>query len=102
MNDKQFTGTLNTLSREFRLVMPELQEDEAPPDGFLADWAHFLETAVKRGVKVSDPRWQRLRILSNDPCVRFDIQNDDRRPDSDFRIGLQLLVGMLDPEDEDV
>jgi hypothetical protein len=100
MNDKEFTGTLNTLSRELGLVMPTLQEDEAPPDGFLADWAHFLESAVKRGVKVSDPRWQRLTVVSNAPCVRFDIQGVNKRPDSDFRIGLQLLVGMLDPEDE--
>jgi hypothetical protein len=100
MTDKEFVKNLNTLSREFRLVLPVLQEEEAPPDEFLSDWAHFLEACVKRGIKLSDPRWQRLTVLSNDPCARFDVKDDKNRPDSDFRIGLQLLVGMLDPDEE--
>jgi hypothetical protein len=81
--------------------MPVLREGDAPPDEFLASWAEFLEECVKRNIKLSDRRWQRLKVEANDPCVKFALERDDTRPDSDFRVGLQLLVGLLDP-DEDV
>ena len=101
MNDRDFIGKLNDLSLEGELVMPVLKEGDTPPQAFLERWTHFLETCVKKGIKLSDDRWQRLSIVSNDPVVRFDLGAPESKADEDFRIGLQLLVGMLGSDDTD-
>jgi hypothetical protein len=101
VNDPDFIRHLNDLSRRNELVLPIVAEGESPPAAFLEDWARFLEACVKRGIKLSDPRWQRLAVASNSPSTRFTLEGDSERSDADFRIGLQLLVGMLGLDEED-
>jgi len=99
MDDKSFISKLNKIARDHELVLPALREDETPTDGFLADWTGFLESSVKSGIMLSDPRWQRLSILKNTPHARFSLEDDEGdSPDPDFRIGLQLLLGMLEDD----
>lgn len=80
--------------------MPALDPEEGPTSNFLADWALFLESCVKKGVVLSDPRWQRVTINSNTPHTSFTLEADDEGADADFRVGLQLLMGLLG-RDED-
>ena len=62
MNDQQFVSILNTVWREHGLQMPTLRGDESPSSEFLGEWARFLEACVKKGVGLSDLRWQRVTI----------------------------------------
>ncbi len=102
MNDQRFLTILNTVSRERGFYMPVLKSGESPSSGFLEDWAEFLETCVRSGVGLSDPRWQRVTIESNTPHSQFALEaGGEPTEDSDFRVGLQLLLGMLDPENGD-
>ena len=97
MNDQQFISVLNRVSQEMRLQMPILEAPESATSEFLGEWAAFLEGCVKRGLGLSDDRWQRVAIESNTPHSRFTLDAaEDLSRDSDFRVGLQLLLGMLD------
>ena len=101
MNDQQFISALNAVSRERGLNMPHLAGSEPPTGEFLAEWAEFLETCVKKGIGLSDPRWQRVTIESNTPHSRFMLgAGGAPSMDADFRVGLQLLMGLLDRNDE--
>jgi hypothetical protein len=102
MNDQRFISILNAVSREHGLNMPLLGDDDSPTGEFLADWAHFLETCVRKGIVLSDPRWQRVTIEANAPHSRFTLEaGGDPSMDADFRVGLQLLMGLLGREDDD-
>ena len=99
MNDQQFLSILNAVAREQRFHLPVLKPGESPSSGFLEDWAGYLETCVRKGVVLSDVRWQRVSIESNTPHSRFALEaGGDPAEDADFRVGLQLLLGMLDPD----
>ncbi len=101
MEDKVFVSKLNTIAREEGLKLPFLTAGESPSSEFLDDWARFLEQCVKDGVQLSDARWKRLTVQSNVPHTRFSLDpGQDDPEDPDFRVGLQLLMGMLEPEDE--
>jgi hypothetical protein len=102
MNDQRFLSILNAVSRERGFHMPTLKTGESPSSGFLDDWAEFLETCVRKGIGLSDPRWQRVAIESNSPHSQFALEGGgDPSEDADFRVGLQLLLGMLDPDNGD-
>jgi hypothetical protein len=99
MNDQKFLSILNAVSRDRGFHLRVLERGEAPSSRFLEDWAGFLETCVRKGVALSDPRWQRVSVESNTPHSQFALEaGGDPGDDSDFRVGLQLLLGMLDPD----
>ncbi len=100
MNDQKFLSVLNAVSREHGFHLPVLKSGESPSSRFLEEWAGFLETCVRKGVVLSDPRWQHVTVESNSPHSRFALEagGGDPADDSDFRVGLQLLLGMLNRE----
>jgi hypothetical protein len=102
MEDTVFVSKLNSIARDESLKLPFLSTGESPSTEFLDDWARFLELCVKEGVQLSDARWKRVTVTSNAPHTRFalDLGEDDPE-DPDFRVGLQLLMGMLGPEEDD-
>jgi len=95
MDDRQFLSNINKIAAEHRLRLPLI--DESPPSGdVISAWAGFLELCVKRGIKLSDERWARLMIEKQKPVTVFELQGSGgQAPDADFRVGLQLLMGML-------
>jgi len=103
VNDQQFISVLNAVSQEKGLHLPALTGNEPPSGEFLSEWALFLETCVKKGIGLSDPRWQRVSVESNSPYSLFSLEagEGDLSSDEDFRVGLQLLLGLLDREGPD-
>jgi hypothetical protein len=102
MDEDVFVFKLNEIARDRHLKLPVLKKHDAPSPKFMEQWADFLETCVRKGLRLSDPVWQRLRVESNSPHARFAVDGSGEPPDdADFRIGLQLLIGMMDePESE--
>ncbi len=96
MNDARFISILNSLAKERRIKLPVLRGDERPASSAVAIWADFLENCVKRGVSLSDTRWQRVSIKEVAGCTAFVLEGGcDPPPDPDFRVGLQLLMGLM-------
>ncbi len=101
MDDRAFVTRLNDITREHRLKLPVLRKDEDASGHFLSDWVKFLELCVKKGLHLSDPRWQQLSVEGDRPHTRFSIETEGAPPaDPDFRVGLQLLMGMLGEDEE--
>ena len=98
MDDERFITTVNRITSENRLRLPVI--DESPPSGdTISAWAEFLQLCVKRGIKLSDTRWARVTIDSHKPTTVFELQGSSGdRSDPDFRVGLQLLMGMLEKD----
>ena len=102
MDNKRFISKLNDITREHRLILPTLRKDETPSSEFLADWAKFLEMCVRKGVSLSDDRWQRVTVEPKTRHTYFILEEgDETSSDEDFRVGLQLLMGMLEEKDEE-
>ena len=103
MDNKGFIAKLNAISRENHLVLPMLRADETPSGEHLSDWVRFLEICVKQGIPLSDDRWASVAMQQKDQHTRFwlDSPGDELRPDGDFRVGLQLLMGLLGASDEE-
>lgn len=98
MEDDLFVAKLNRIAGERRLALPGL-DAAAPSAQVLEAWAGFLEACVRRGIRLSDPRWQRLTLSRTQPVAVFKLgPGAPGSPDADFRVGLQLLVGMLQDE----
>jgi hypothetical protein len=101
MNDNQFISILNTASREHELVL-HAGQGEHPSGALLHAWARFLEACMQKGVDLGDPRWQHVALSEGAPYARFALQAAGRTPadkDPDFRVGLQLLLGLLGGHD---
>lgn len=98
MDDERFIATLNNITSQSRLRLPVI--DESPPSGeAVSAWAAFLQQCVKRGLKLSDPRWGRVTIEQHKPVTVFELRgSSSEAPDTDFRVGLQLLMGMLEED----
>jgi hypothetical protein len=96
MDDQQFVKRLNQVAAENNFQLPEI--GESPPSGeTVAAWAGFLQLCVKRDIKLSDPRWERITISREKPVTVFELPGaSQQRKDDDFKVGLQLLMGMLD------
>ena len=66
-------------------------------------WAGFLRSCVERGVSVGDPRWRLLEIRRTAGRPRFALPEDDPPAtpgaESDFGVGLALLMAMLTRDD---
>ncbi|MDH3198284.1 MAG: hypothetical protein OEO21_08590 [Candidatus Krumholzibacteria bacterium] len=98
MEDDQFVAKLNRIAGECRLALPGI-DSEAPSAEAVAAWAGFLEACVRRGIRLSDPRWKRLTLSHAQPAAVFTMgPGSPGNRDADFRVGLQLLVGMLHDE----
>jgi hypothetical protein len=98
MDDEQFISGINKIAAQNRLRLPVI--DESPPSGeVISAWAGFLQICVKRGINISDPRWERVTIGRDKPVTVFELHGSSNEPnDPDFRVGLQLLMGMLDKD----
>jgi hypothetical protein len=96
MDDELFLQRVNEIGRDHGLRLPAPRDGEAPSTAFLSEWARFLEDCVKKGIALSDERWSRLTVESRTPHTVFAL---DPQPtaaaDPDFRVGLQLLMGLL-------
>ena len=104
MDDKAFVSHLNDIARQNAFKLPLLGQNETPDGEFLADWAKFLELCVKKGISLADPRWEQLRVEGETSHTHFALSATGTmsRSDEDFRVGLQLLMGMLaDKPDSD-
>lgn len=100
MNDDQFLKNINRITAEHGLRLPMIG-DAQPPGAEVSAWAEFLEVCVKKGIKISDPRWRRLSFAKQEPVTVFELQGPSLEPsDTDFRVGLQLLIGMLEKDGE--
>jgi len=96
MDDELFLERINEIARDQRLHLPTPREGEAPSTAFLSEWARFLEGCVKKGIPLSDERWQRLTAESRTPHAVFALDpHTSAAVDPDFRVGLQLLMGLL-------
>lgn len=101
VNNKAFITTLNDITRANRMVLPVLGRGEPPSGEFLSDWVKFLELCVKAGISLSDDRWGQLSIAQEQQYTEFTLdEGEDASPDPDFRVGLQLLMGMMKDVDE--
>jgi len=100
MNDDQFLKNINRITAENGLRLPMI--GEAPsPSAEVSAWAEFLELCVKNGIKISDQRWRRLAFARQKPVTVFELQGPSSEPsDTEFRVGLQLLIGMLEKDGE--
>ena len=94
MTGDTFVSTLNRITRQKRLRLPAL-DSQGDVDA-VAAWASFLGQCVRAGISVSDPRWQRLTIENERPYTEFVLREEaEGEPDDDFKVGLQLLMGMF-------
>jgi hypothetical protein len=102
MEDALFLAKLNEIARENRLRLPALRSGELPTSDFLDDWAEFLESCVKNGIALSDDRWLRVAVASKSPHTVFSLDEEGHEAvDPDFRVGLQLLMGLLENQNDE-
>ncbi|MFQ5512158.1 MAG: hypothetical protein ACE5EO_09940 [Candidatus Krumholzibacteriia bacterium] len=101
LDDQKFVAKLNQISRSHGRKLPVLRGGETPSGEFLDDWARFLENCVKGGIPLSDPRWQRIGARDEGGYTHFMLELEEGgEQDPDFRVGLQLLMGILENDDE--
>jgi len=103
MTDNQFLAIINKIAAENRLRLPLPEQSAFSPVEIsteaLAAWASFLENCVKRGVKLADERWSRVVIKNDKPATVFALDGTrGAAPDPDFRIGLHLLMRILEKD----
>jgi hypothetical protein len=100
LDDHQFLERINREAARTGHPLPPLA-DQSPRN--LRVWGSFLERCLRGGVSLSDERWERVSVTSREPLTAFALSGDDGErgeDDDDFRLGLQLLMGMLgDPQD---
>ena len=101
IDDQRFISKLNQIARGHVTPLPVLKRQEEPTSEFMSSWARFLEACVKEGIPLSDSRWQRVGLSDDPTYTHFTLEADEAsEKDADFRVGLQLLMGILDPDDE--
>ncbi len=97
MDDELFIIRINEIARTNRLRLPALSVGEPPSAEFLAEWARFLEDCVKKGIGLSDEQWQRVTLKARLPHTVFALEGAASPAiDPDFRVGLTLLMGLLE------
>jgi hypothetical protein len=97
MDDDLFIQKINEIAHHNRLRLPAVKPGETPSADFLAEWARFLEDCVKRGIGLSDEHWQRVALKSRSPHAVFALEGSaSPTMDPDFRVGLTLLMGLLE------
>lgn len=101
MDSDQFVAKLNRIAADLPGELPVLDGQKAPSSGVIAAWAAFLQRCVKAGIHISDERWQSLSMTRRGGVVEFSLEQPGHgEPDEDFRVGLQLLMGMLGESDD--
>jgi hypothetical protein len=97
MDDEVFITRINEIARLNRLRLPALSPGEPASAEFLAEWARFLEDCVKKGIGLSDEQWQRVTVQARSPHTIFALEGTAAPAvDPDFRVGLTLLMGLLE------
>lgn len=95
LDDHQFLLRINREAARVGQPLPALAQSS--PEA-LRVWSAFLEACLRSDISLSDPRWDRISVASREPVTAFELamgappEDDD---DDDFRLGLQLLMGML-------
>lgn len=101
MDDGQFITRINRILRERGLVLPAFEPGVAPDGKTLSIWAAFLQDCVRGGIRLSDERWSRLTVERSAPVTVLALQPSQvKEPDKEFTVGLQLLMGMLERDEE--
>jgi len=95
VDDETFINRLNQIAKLGGLKLPNLGEGGAPTPQGLSRWSSFLSECLRAGVSLADPRWKRVSIDNSGPYTTFILENR-KTADTDFRVGLQLLLGLLD------
>jgi len=99
MDDSQFTNILNRLSHEKRIDIRRFHS-KTPKGADVSSWVDLLQSAIREGVALSDPRWRRLTVENRRDRTVFALRAADQtEPDEDFRLGLQLFMTILGEED---
>ena len=96
MENDRFIARINRILAEQAVALPVVSADGAPDSKAVAVWASFLQECVRAGIQLSDPRWQRLRVIRDAPVTELALDESTAEDkDEEFRLGLQLLVGIL-------
>ena len=95
MENDQFIRKINRILAKGGTALPPLDGATATDSHAVAAWAGFLEECVRSGIQLSDPRWQRLRVVRDAPVTELALEGEDAPHDEEFKLGLQLLVGIL-------
>ena len=69
MDDKKFISRLNQILLENDLTLPLIDGNNAGDGAVVSSWANFLRICVKRGIALSDPRWERVSIKKQKPVT---------------------------------
>lgn len=100
-DDRQFLKIINDIAREQGFVLPALDKNSSPSSDVVSTWATFLQACVRQGITLSDTRWERIVVNQRRRTSVFSLTagpgGEVARADDpeDFRVGLQLLMGML-------
>jgi hypothetical protein len=95
MDNDQFITRINRILTRRGVSLPVLDANTARDSRAVAAWAGFLEECVRGGIQLSDPRWKRLRVVQQAPVTKLALEGEDAPRDDEFKVGLQLLVGIL-------
>ena len=94
MDNDRFIRRINRILARRGEALPVLNAASARDSAAVAAWAAFLQECVREGIQLSDPRWQRLRVVQETPVTRFALEGEDEEArDEAFKLGLQLLFG---------
>jgi hypothetical protein len=101
MDDRAFVDILNRIARTGEIALHPLHAGDGLSGDEMDRWASFLGLCMNEGVPLDDERWGRIQVLSSDGGTVFRLKEPDQEKgkteghDSDFRVGLQLLLGLL-------
>jgi hypothetical protein len=101
MRDEQFIAKLNRVLADLGGDLPSLDGSGRPDSKTVAFWADFLQACVRSGVELSDPRWAHLSVVRRGSATELALDPVDKPElDDEFKVGLQLLMGMLGGQDD--
>jgi hypothetical protein len=96
MDDDVFISKLNEITREYRLKLPILEGGREPKGSELEVWARFFELCLKKGISLGDQRWKRVKMETSGSRAVFSLEGTRAEAaDSDFRVGLKLLLSLF-------
>jgi hypothetical protein len=101
MDNEHFIARINRLLAERGTELPLMEPDSTPDSDAVAAWAAFLQACVKSGIQLSDPRWSQLRVVRRSPVTQLALEaGDTKGRDDEFKVGLQLLMGIFGAGDD--
>jgi len=101
MDDVHFLRKLNEHAVRERLNKKLIERPD--DDSYVDRWVSFMASCLRDGLALSDERWSRLVVRDSGPAIRFELAagSPEEGRDADFRLGLQLLVGLLGTDKND-